>query len=307
VALAAGLDLALEHADELVELAARAVELLEIGPPRLGDVELLERVLRAPVVLVDPQQALPGLDRLGGVLDLLGVEKPEALERVGAQLVVGRRVGLPAADVGELVPLLVALVELVELGERFVVGRLVDEDLLPPVRADLGLLDLGRRHLGDLDHLGAALGLGRAVDLGLLELDQLFPVAPLLVHREQVIDRLLVVGIELEHALERLDRLGLVREPLEVEVGDLQVDRDLSCALPCPLAGAVRARIAGDQCRVLERDSLGLLEQDLDQVGPPLLGLVQRAQPVVDLEPRWIWCSADDSAAMTWLSLLSLP
>jgi hypothetical protein len=145
VRLGAGLDLALEHADELVELAARAVELLEVDPPRLGDVQLLERVLGAAVVVVDPDQPLPGVDRLGAVLDLLGVEQAEPLERVGAQLVVGRAVGLAAADVGELVPLLVALVELVELGQRLLVGRLDLDDLLPPVRADLGLLDLGRR------------------------------------------------------------------------------------------------------------------------------------------------------------------
>ena len=227
VLLAAGLDLALEDADVLVDLAAGPVELLELVPATLGDVELLERVLRATVVLVDREQPLPGVDRLRAVLDLLGVEQAEALQGVGAGLVVGRGIRLAAADVGELVPLLVALVELVELGERFFVRGLVLENLLPPVRADLGLLDLGRRHLGDVDHLGRALAVGRALDLGLLELDQLLPVAALLVDREQVLDRLMVVRIELEDLLERLDRLGLVREPLEVEVRDLEIDRDL--------------------------------------------------------------------------------
>ena len=76
-----------------------------------------------------------------------------------------------------------------------------------------------------------ALVLGRALDLGFLELDQLLPVAALLVDREQVIGCLLVVRIELEDLLERLDRLGLVGEPLEVEVRDLQVDRDLLVAV----------------------------------------------------------------------------
>ena len=51
--LATRLDFALEDADVLVDLAARGVELLELVPPTFGDVELLEGVLRATVVLVD--------------------------------------------------------------------------------------------------------------------------------------------------------------------------------------------------------------------------------------------------------------
>ena len=67
-------------------LPRERVELLEIVPAAFGDVELLEGVLRATVVLVDREQALPRVDRLGAVLDLLGVEEAEALQRVRADL-----------------------------------------------------------------------------------------------------------------------------------------------------------------------------------------------------------------------------
>ena len=65
----------------------------------------------------------------------------------------------------------------------------------------------------------------------LAQADQLLPIAALLVDREQMLGSLQVVGVELEDLLECLDRFGLVREPFEVKVRDLQKDRDLAVAM----------------------------------------------------------------------------
>ena len=68
---------------------------------------------------------------------------------------------------------------------------------------------------------------GQALGFAPLQTEELLPVAALLVHLAQVLDRLRVVGIDREDRLVRLHRLGLVRELGDVEVGGLRVERDL--------------------------------------------------------------------------------
>ena len=76
-----GLDLALEHADVLVVLVLRRVELLELVPVLLLQVELLERVLAALVLRLDVEQRSPRRDRLRRLVDLVGEQDAELLQR----------------------------------------------------------------------------------------------------------------------------------------------------------------------------------------------------------------------------------
>ena len=102
------------------------------------------------------------------------------------------------------------------------------EHLLPQLDRDRRLLQLLRGQLGDLDELRAALGrVGDALDLLLVNADQLLPVAPLLVVHLEVRDRGGVATVELEHLLVGLDGLGDVRELLLEQAGDAQVELDL--------------------------------------------------------------------------------
>ena len=127
-----------------------------------------------------------------------------------------------------------------------------------------GLLHLLGGELRHLDAAGLAFaGILELVDLALVDRDQLLPVAALLVHLLDERERLAVVRIQLQDRLVGLDRLRLVGELLEEQIGDPRVQRDL-----------VFGRL----------DDRGLLAQQRDQVRPALHRLVLRGELVGRVE-----------------------
>ena len=254
------LRLALEHAHELVPLAGRRVDLLEIvEAPRLT-VEFPQRIARAAAVGVVGEHALPRHDRALGIVLLLAVEDGELRQRGDSCRRVRRLADLLLEHAREISPRALALVELLELGQRQGVLGLLLEHLAPELDRQRRLLDLIGGELGDLDPAPHPFGrVGDAQKLALVRRDQLVPVAATLVHLLEKLERLRARWIELERALVGLDRLGLVRELLEVEARDAQLHLDLR-------GGVGQQR--------------GLLLEHLDEIGPALERVVLRLEGV---------------------------
>ena len=220
--------LLLEDADELVPLPALGVEDLEVVPPAEREVLLLERFLRLAIVRVEREERAPGGDGPLVVVQPIAVDRPELGEDLDLRLRLVRELGLLLEDRRELVELLVSLVEAAEGAERFDVGVVAVDDLLPELDAHLGLLDPLGRELRDLEEPRRALRAGvEPLRLPPLQTEELLPVAALLVHLPQVFDGRRVVRVDREDRLERFDRLGLVRELVDVEVCGLRVELDL--------------------------------------------------------------------------------
>ncbi len=247
--------LALERTDELVELAARCVERLEIVPRLDRDVATLELLLRALVLGIEREQALERADGAVIVVELVRVDHAELREHGLLFFGAVRALGLSLEHVGERLPLARTLVEARERRERIALIRIVLTNLLPEVDADLGLAEALRRELRHLDVSDRAVALVHELDLALHDADELFPVAALLVHLLELRDRIQVVRVVLEHGLEGFDRLGLVRRLLEVHRAGLREQADLLLAV---------------------LNDVDLREDALDDVGPALLTLELR-------------------------------
>ncbi len=162
-------------------------------------------------------------------IDLVGEQDAELLQhrRPSSRR---PRTAQPACshDVGELVPHLLALVELLELGQRLGMIRLGVGDLLATARSRSRASSASpRRAWRPRRTSGLAAPDPRSIDLSLVDADELLPVAALLVVGLEVSDGGRVAAVELEHLLVGLDGLGDVRELLLEEVRDAQVQLDL--------------------------------------------------------------------------------
>ncbi len=220
--------LLLEDADELVPLAGLGVEDLEVVPATEREVLLLERLLRLAIVRVEREERAPRGDRALVVVQTIAVDRSELVEDLDLLRGVVGDLGLLLEDRRELVELLAALVEHRERGERLGVRVVARDDLVPQLDADVGLLDALGGELRHLEELRGALGtLSEAFGFAALQTEELLPVAALLVHLAQVVDRGRVLRIDRDHGLVRLHGLGLVRELADVEVGGLHVELDL--------------------------------------------------------------------------------
>ncbi|MFT3771956.1 MAG: hypothetical protein QM820_41650 [Minicystis sp.] len=216
--------LRLEDADELVPLAALGVEDLEIVPAAEREVLLLQRLLRLAILRVDREELPPRLDGLHVVVEALAVERAELAEQRLLGLDVEGDVDLLLQDDRERLEILGALVETGERVERLLVLRIVGDDLVPEVDADLRLLHALGGELGDLEELlPARRALRHVAGLALHQADELLPVAPLLVALAEELDGLGVLPVEREDRLEALHGLGRVGELGRVEVGGLRV------------------------------------------------------------------------------------
>jgi hypothetical protein len=245
----------LDETDELVPLLGGRVELFELVPRLECDVLLLEGFLRATICGIDREQALERADGAVVVVRLVGVDRPE-LREVGLEFrLVGRRLREGLERLGELLPLLRALVEQHERVEGAAVRGLVLEHALPELDRDLVLAEL---RAGDLRHVGVlrcALARREHLGLALHDADEALPVAALLVHLAEIAERVDVVGREFEHLLVALDRFGLVARLRDVVLAGLLEQLDL------------RGGLTND------RD---LRQHRLDHVGPALLALELR-------------------------------
>ena len=277
-----GLRLALEHADELAPLVLLGVELLQALHVADGEVELLERVLGAPVLGVELVERLPRLDRAAVVVQLVAVVRPELDEVVDLLRLVALDLGQGRQDAGELGPLLLAVEQALELLERLHVVAVGRQDLRPELDRQGVLLDLRDRGAGDVEELLHALS--RVLDqrqLLLLDVDELLPVAALGVEVLELGDRFGVELVRLEHRLEALDRLGLVVELVEEEAAGLKVKGGAADGIRGELRPtADPADQVGPPLHLLELHLLGL--DDLEQG----LGVVRVLQDLLEGSKR---------------------
>ena len=165
---------------------------------------------------------------------------------------------------------------LVETGQRFDrlgVGRIVLENLAPQLDANLRLAQALRREVGDFGVAQWAIGLVEKLDLRAHHLDQLFPVATLLVHVLEARDGLDIGAVDLENARVALDGFRLVRRLLDVELAGASVVSDL-------LGGVF--------------DELRLADQRLDDVRPTLEALELHEALVERLELGLLVCAQLD-------------
>ncbi len=218
----------LEHADELVPLARLGVEHLEVVPATEREVFLLERFLRFAIVRIEREERAPRADRAFVVVQTIAVDRSELVEDLDLLRGVVGDLRLLLEDRGELVELFAALVENGERRQRFGISVVARDDFVPELDADVGFLHaLGGelRHLEEL--LRALRALRKTLCLAPLQTEELLPVATLLVHLAQVIDRGRVLGIDRDDCFVRLHGLRLVRELADVELGGLHVELHL--------------------------------------------------------------------------------
>ena len=90
--------LLLEDANELVPLAALGVEDLEVVPAAERQVLLLQRVLRAPVVRVEREERAPCVDRALVVVEALAVDRAQLGEDLDLRRGVERGLGLASRE-----------------------------------------------------------------------------------------------------------------------------------------------------------------------------------------------------------------
>ena len=266
--------------DQLVPLAEPAVEPLEAVPVARRRVQLAQRAQRLAVARLDREDPRERLRRQRRRAHAIGQERALLLEERHRLRRRRRAQPLPAEDLGQR---RVALLALVQRRERRV-------GLAEPVVRRAGPDDarLGQRRVVDLDRqarvtdalgrqprhlaaLGAPLDADQRLGLDAEQPDELPPLTPSRVDVLQLRQRRGIAGVELEQALERTDRLGVVAEALDPQLGGLAQDR-----------GARRHRQARQ---------LGLAREHADQVLPPphravLRGeFVDRAR-ILGIEPQ---------------------
>ena len=269
-----GLGLLLEHADELAPLVLLGVELLQALHVADDQVELLERVLSAPVLGLEAVELLPGGDGGLVVVELVAEQRAELDEVLDPLGVVLLDLGERGEDLGELGPLLLALEQTLELLEGLMVAGIGDQDLAPQLDRQRVLLDLGDRGASDVQQLLHALrGVREERELLLLDVDHLLPVAPLGVEVLELGDRLGVELVGLEHALEALDGLGLVVELVEEEAAGLEVQGGASGRVLGELGAATDA--TDEVGPALHRVELGLLGLDDLEQGLGVVGVLE--------------------------------
>ena len=215
-----------------IELCREAIELGEQAAiarrdrDRLGNHGHRARLVREAALEQARELARQRDEALRLRRDALAANRDEALALVGHHL-------------GELAPQAVGLARTAHVGERLLVGRFV-MGAAPPAERALGIGELVRGRRGDpLDERAARLGVvsdgtrvgmiaaGQEREHALEHGDVLLPLAEL---REQVGgggERLVLIGIELEHPLERLQRARRVVEPIAADHADLEAARDL--------------------------------------------------------------------------------
>ena len=212
----------------VVDLAGDAIELREqAGVARRHRQRLAEHRHRARLVAEPPLDELAELARqrdvARGIVGHAGVaDRDEPLALVGEHL-------------GELAPQAVRLAGAPHVGERALVGRLLVRAPPPPERG-LGIAELvGGRRRDPLHERAPLLG-GRLAS----RIDAEHPLDHLhvlLEAAEPVHDvrrgghRLVLLGVELEHALERLQRARRVVEPVAADHADLEAAGDLPLGL----------------------------------------------------------------------------
>ena len=271
-----------QRLDELVGLTELGVQLLEAREVAGVRVQIAQRAQRLGVRRLEIEDLLPGLRGELRRLRAIGVDRAELLEQRDRVLALaGRRHDrdLTMQDLGERASVaLLALVQRGERGERLrdrrEIGRLrLAEDRVVDLDREPGIAEALGRQPRHLRLLGPAIRRRHHARLAGEHVDQR---APLLAARVDVLEARDRVGIgrrELEDALERLDRVREVAEPLGPQVRDLAQQHDALAV------GQVRR--------------LGLARQQRDHVVPPaeravLAGQLVGGAPVVriDLEDR---------------------
>ena len=181
----------------------------------------------AAVFGVHRQKLAPGVSRPGCILDAIGEEDAQLLQHGHLLRRIGKQASLRLTDVGQHVPHLLALVQLLQLGQCFTVLWIGLAHPLPQLNRDGRLLQLLRGQLGDLDKALSTLGrIGNARHFPLIDRDQLLPVTALLVVALEVCDRFAIAVIQRQRLLVGFDRFGDVAEALLEQTRYAAVDRN---------------------------------------------------------------------------------
>ena len=203
------------------------VERLELPRRPSRQVELLQRVLGPAVVGVELQQtaARPLIARCSSSA-LSSKSTPSFCSTWIFRAASSINSTCRSTDVGQLLPLLGPLVERLELLQRLQVARIVLQDLAPQLHRHLGPLELRRGQLSDLQVGRGALGVVDRADRSRFFYT---PISLSQSRRRSYIPlrcsmASALVGIQLDHLLVGLDRLGLVGEALDEQVGDAAPD-----------------------------------------------------------------------------------
>ncbi len=221
----------LEDAHQLADLVARLVDALEHAGGAVAEVadlqQALDELAGLAVVLADAEHVFEVAERLRGLVQPIEVDAPEGeldvdrlLLRGGVEPVLEQR--------REILPALLALVELLQRVERRRVERVEDEDAL--VVAD-GLGRIADDLLGDegdlVEQLDPILLVGRALGGAIVELFQLGPALTRGEDLLEAVEGARVGGLDGEHALEvRHGALG-VAELLVVQARRPLAELDL--------------------------------------------------------------------------------
>ena len=287
-----------EHAaprDALVEVGGEPLDLGEQpgvarrDRERLGGDRLRARAVAEPALADAGELARPRHEPLGLGRRAARAERDQPLALVGE-------------DLGELAPQAVRLGGAAHVGERVLVGRLVVRAPPPPERAAriAELVGGGRGDpldqrapvLGVLGGLGAGRQLGaarREREHALDHRDVLLPPAELGEQLGGGGERLVLIGVELEHALERLQRARGVAEAVAAGHADLEPARDLPLglgrqvhlALGDPHGGVeVAARLVQPAQRGVRLEVVGI--ELADQLVEHLDRLAGRAEPLLE-------------------------
>jgi hypothetical protein len=236
-----------EHRQDVGEAGLRLEQRDEVVPAAGADVGGAQGRVGALVAGLAAGDLGPHADRLVGLLELVLVDIGEARQQQRGVLVVAGLADLAAQDLGDLAPLLVALVDLQQRLQGDVDVAVLVEDLAPGADRLVLVAEALLGEAGELDaDVQRLLALGLR-ELGAAQVDQRAPVLARLVDAGQHPARLPVAGGERHRVGEQFHRLARVGELVGPDAGDAAQHVDLARDVLLVARGVEQAPVHGEQ------------------------------------------------------------